>query len=219
MEMTTPASRRSFLKKIAALPVLPGLTAWRTGGRPSADIDDMKKIDIHTHISTDARYLRKVMDELNVKMFTVCNEGLKVERLEAQIQTAMAITRAYPRYYAWATTFGFADMYAPGWSAAVNEILRDHFEKGALAVKVWKEIGMEVKDPSGRFVQIDDPIFDPILDYIARQDKTLLAHIADPVQAWLSFDKDWQHDRWYTEGETVIRNRGAASAERFRTIE
>ena len=35
------------------------------------------------------------------------------------------------------------------------------FADGAVAVKVWKEIGMVLKDPDGHWVMIDDPRFDP----------------------------------------------------------
>jgi hypothetical protein len=169
-----------------------------------------RKIDIHTHISTDAAYLREVMDALNLKMFTICNEGLKVSRLVKQIEVAVEIVRSQPRYYAWATTFGFDGMYEPDWPRRVNAALTRDFDNGALAVKVWKEIGMQVTDPAGRLVQIDDPIFDPILDFIRQQGKTLMAHIADPVQRWLAAGPDGSNGSWYTEGATEVQNRVGA---------
>jgi predicted TIM-barrel fold metal-dependent hydrolase len=57
-----------------------------------------------------------------------------------------------------------------------------------VAVKVWKEIGMVLRDPGGRFVMIDDPGFDPVLDHIEKHNKTLVAHIGEPRNCWLPLD-------------------------------
>ncbi len=201
--------RRRFLRHALAAPLVAAWTSATLRGR-QATLPDFPKIDIHTHISTDAAYLREVMDELRLKMFTVCNEGLKVDRLKMQIEAAAEITKAHPRYYAWCTTFGFDGMYDPGWTGRVVEALSTDFDRGALAVKVWKEIGMQVKDPAGRFVQIDDPIFDPILAAIARANRALLAHVGDPLRNWLTLDAGGRYSAWYTEGATEVRNRVGA---------
>jgi hypothetical protein len=212
--MPLRSGRRRFLRTAAAALGAAGAagSAAVAGPRPAAQAPTLAfpKIDVHTHISTDAAYLREVMDELQLKMLTVCNEGLKVERLRMQIDAAVAISRAHPRYYAWCTTFGFDGMYERGWTDQVVAGLERDFARGALAVKVWKEIGMQLKDPAGRFVQIDDPIFEPILAAIARAGRTLLAHIGDPVRSWLTTDAAGRYTAWYTEGETEVRNRVGA---------
>ena len=111
----------------------------------------MKKIDCHIHISSDATYLREIMDSLNLKMYTICNEALKTSRLTAQVESAEELSRAYPRYYGWCTTFGFEDMFNPSWPGRVIKDLRDNFKNGATAVKIWKEVGMQLKNPAGKY--------------------------------------------------------------------
>lgn len=208
MSINLKKSRREFLQKLTAASAisagaaLPGWASDRNHFEASA-IEEIKKIDIHTHISSDAAYLREVMDTLNLKMFTICNEGLKVDRLEAQVEAAISITKQHPRYYSWCTTFGFDGMYEPDWKDRVIGMLKNGFDNGALAVKVWKEIGMELKDPEGQLVQIDDPIFDPVLDYIAKEGKTLFAHIGDPVHQWLSVGPEGESNGWYEPGAGV----------------
>jgi len=215
---STSDTRRSFLRKLSSITVcaagtvivgkgagathLPETAPDRKKGLHAGEwpaIESFKKIDIHTHISTDADYLREVMEALNLKMFTICNEGLKVDRLAAQVEAAKELA-AHPRYYAWATTFGFDGMYDAGWHDQVIAFLRDGFEHDALAVKIWKEIGMEVRDREGRLVQVDDPHFDPILAYVASEGKTLFSHTGDPVHRWLSFGPELERDGWYREG-------------------
>jgi hypothetical protein len=68
-------------------------------------LKSIKKIDVHTHIRNDAPYLRKIMDDLNMKMVTVCVGGLNSERMNIQIDSAKVFCKEYPRYYAWMTTF------------------------------------------------------------------------------------------------------------------
>ena len=77
------------------------------------------------HISSDAVYLREVMDELNLKMNAMCNIGLQPDRLKVQVDTAIEICRKYPRYYSWCTTFGFERMYEPDWTEKVKKYFED----------------------------------------------------------------------------------------------
>ena len=154
----------------------------------SAQLDylkSIKKFDTHFHARGDAPYLRDILDDLNMKVITICTRGTNTERMNMQINAAKEISQKHPRYYAWVTTFDVTRRNEPGWIAQVKEHLRDSFEHGALGVKVWKEIGMEIKNPAGEYIQIDDPMFDPIYDYMIQQNKPLMAHIGEPIQAWM----------------------------------
>jgi predicted TIM-barrel fold metal-dependent hydrolase len=145
----------------------------------------IKKIDVHTHISSDAPYLRAIMDDLNMKMITICVGGLNPERMNAQIDSAKSFSARYPRYYGWVTTFDLSGRDDPGWVEKTIAQLKDSFDHGAVGVKIWKEIGMEIKNKKGEYIQVDDPLFDPIFDFIAAQGKTILAHIGEPIDAWM----------------------------------
>jgi predicted TIM-barrel fold metal-dependent hydrolase len=57
-----------------------------------------------------------------------------------------------------------------------------------VGVKVWKDIGMTFRDSLGNFIMIDDPRFDPVLKFIAKNNKTLIAHIGEPKNCWLPLD-------------------------------
>ena len=148
-------------------------------------LKSIKKFDAHFHVRGDAPYLRGILDDLNMKVITICTRGTNIERMNLQIDSAKEITRKHPRYYDWVTTFDLTRRNEPGWIAEVKEHLRDSFEHGALGVKVWKEIGMEIRNPAGEYIQIDDPMFDPIYEYMIRHKKPLIAHIGEPIQAWM----------------------------------
>jgi hypothetical protein len=203
--------RRSFLKTLAGATVL--TAGIGEGIRPAAgsvpaqvraaEVPGYRKIDIHMHVSSDAPYLREIMDGWNLKMFTICNEALKTDRLEAQIRIAIELSSTLPRYYGWCTTFDLMGIGERGWTPRVRDELRRDFDNGALAVKVWKEIGMQLRDTRGRFIQIDDAVFNPVFDFIAASNKTLFMHIGDPPDYWLSAGPDGQPDAWYREGNGI----------------
>lgn len=210
--MIKGSSRRDFIRKMA---VLSAITSGLNLAAKASEDDDkaleeilkFKKIDVHMHISSDAFYLREVMDELNLKMNVMTNKGIQSDRLKFQVDAAIEISKRYPRYYSWCTTFGFERMYEPDWGDRVLNYLKYGFNNGALAVKVWKEIGMQVKNPQGDFVQIDDPIFDSILNYTKQEGKTLFTHIGDPVDNWLPVGADGKPNFWYKEGGDITINR------------
>ena len=71
-------------------------------------------------------------------------------------------------------------------------------------MKIWKNIGMELKIAKGQYVMPDDPVFEPIYRDIAAHDKTLIAHVADPTSLWQppnpaspDYSYYMTHPEWY----------------------
>jgi predicted TIM-barrel fold metal-dependent hydrolase len=95
----------------------------------------------------------------------------------------------HPLRFSWLTTFSLAGFGTRGWlDQAVASVESGHAQ-GAVGVKVWKNIGMELKAPDGSFVMIDDSRFDPLLDAVRKMDMTLAAHIGEPRNCWLPVDQ------------------------------
>jgi predicted TIM-barrel fold metal-dependent hydrolase len=87
------------------------------------------------------------------------------------------------------TSFQVDRWNEPAWEQETLRLLDDSFRKGAVGVKVWKNVGMELRDKGGRFVMIDDPRFDPIFNFIEKRGKTLTGHIGEPRDCWLPLDQ------------------------------
>ncbi|MCF6268467.1 MAG: amidohydrolase [Melioribacteraceae bacterium] len=145
----------------------------------------IKKIDIHTHINNDAPFLRKFLDDYNMKVNTLSTGGLDTARMNFRINGATEFTNEQPRYYSWVTTFELVNRDDPNWTKNVIKKLKNDFEHGAVGVKIWKDIGMDIKNSDGEFIQVNDPMFKPIFEFIEEQGKTLIAHIGEPIQAWM----------------------------------
>lgn len=157
------------------------------------DYDLVNKFNSHVHLYTDDNtYINKAIDD-NFKLLSFISSSpgttSRISVLE-QEEIVLEQIKTYPNHLFYATTI--LDPYSfnePDWVENTIEHLRQSFENGAIAVKIRKSIGMEVRKPNGEFVTIDDPKFDPIIDFIAENDKTLIGHIGEPKNCWLPVEE------------------------------
>ena len=59
--------------------------------------------------------------------------------------------------------------------------LREQVRRGAQGLKIWKVLGLRVKDQHRKLVPIDDPRLDPVWETAGDLKIPVLIHIADPV--------------------------------------
>ncbi len=79
----------------------------------------------------------------------------------------------------------------PDWAAGR---LRNQKARGAQGLKVWKGFGLQVKDPGGRLIQVDDPRLDVIWETAGELGFPVLIHVADPVAFFDPLDET--NERW-----------------------
>jgi predicted TIM-barrel fold metal-dependent hydrolase len=147
----------------------------------------MHPIDVHVHVFKTDPAFHNLLERLNLKLLNilVMDDTLSYRKqLEPQIRDALALVRSSGGHIALCTTFDPYRFDDPGFDAeSIKQIDRD-FADGAVAVKIWKNIGMEIKDSHGKFIMADDAKFEPIYKDIARHGKTLMTHLAEPDVAW-----------------------------------
>ena len=96
----------------------------------------------------------------------------------------MSVSRSSAGRAAFCTTFSPYDFEEPGFSARVIGQLDRDFKAGAVAVKIYKTIGMQITNKAGTFLMADDPVFKAIYRHIADQGRTVVAHLAEPSSCW-----------------------------------
>jgi predicted TIM-barrel fold metal-dependent hydrolase len=111
---------------------------------------------------------------------------------------ALEMYHQHPDLYPFTATFDVLGRDQPGYTDKVIAWLEEKFRQGAVAVKIWKEVGIEIKDRNGKFILPDDPLFDPIYAYLAKRGKPLHAHLAEPIDAWLPLDPNSAHYNYYS---------------------
>jgi len=79
----------------------------------------------------------------------------------------------------------------PEWAAGQ---LRAQQARGAQGLKIWKGLGLSVRDPQGTLVDVDDPRLLPIWETAGELGLPVMIHVADPVAF---FDPvDATNERW-----------------------
>lgn len=132
----------------------------------------------------------------------------------------------HPTRFAWCTSIDPPDFRSPDYGKrAVAQLERD-FANGAVACKIGKNIGMLVQHPDGRYVQVDDPVFEPIFRWLADHGHPLIAHIAEPMACWQPLDEKnpyrhyySKHPEWHMYGRTDRPHHRDMIAARDRVIE
>lgn len=73
--------------------------------------------------------------------------------------------------------------------------LQEDVRRGALGLKITKELGLRFTDSGGQLVPIDDPRLSPIWDEAARLNVPVLIHSADPIAFFDPVDASNEHYR------------------------
>jgi predicted TIM-barrel fold metal-dependent hydrolase len=148
---------------------------------------NIRPIDVHVHVFKSDVAFQAMLQRLNLKLMNilVVDDTLSYRKqLEPQITDALALVRSSDGHVAFCTTFDPYKFNEATFDAdSIKQLDRD-FVHGAVAVKIWKNVGMEIKTSDGKFIMPDDPKFEPIYKDIARHHKTLMTHLAEPDVAW-----------------------------------
>ncbi len=146
----------------------------------------IQPIDVHVHVFKTDSAFQSMLDRLHLKVMNilVMDDTLPYRKqLSAQVDVARELVRAGQGHIAWCTTFDPYKFGSPTFTGDAIRQLDKNFAQSAIAVKIWKNIGMELKH-NGKFVFADDPQFEPIYKDITRHGKTLMSHQAEPDVAW-----------------------------------
>jgi len=170
----------------------PGIQA---GGAPP--FEEMLKIDVHAHIFDEMPEFVEMLRRTNLRVVNICLYGNRPELLEPAEQRAELFYQKYRGRFYFASTFDLTRRNEPDYAKQVIEWLDKTFEAGALTVKIWKEVGMDLKTPGGAYLMPDDPLFDSIYEHLVKRGKPLTAHLADPIDAWLPLDPGGAHYTYF----------------------
>jgi hypothetical protein len=124
---------------------------------------------------------------------------------------------------AWATTFDAREFETAGFAERVIAGLQRDFKEQAVAVKIWKNIGLAIRSKSGQFLMPDSPVLTPIFAAVERSGRTLISHLADPDVAWQPLESKESgyyktHPEWHMYGRTEFPSKRAILEARDRVI-
>lgn len=185
----------------------------------------MQKIDAHLHYYGDHADNIAFLEQLDLKLLNICVSQDTAGAWRKMADVYDQLHTEFPERYAWVTSFDLPDFSDDYVDRVIEGLTRD-FDAGAIACKVWKNIGMEVKTPDGEFMMVDDPLFDPIWEFLTKEDRTLLMHIGEPLACWQPLSKDSPHDsyyrrnpQWHMYNKPEYPSHGTIMAARDRMVE
>jgi len=151
----------------------------------------IEPIDTHLHAYQHVPAVAELFSRFNLRALNITlidDRDPFAKSMEPQWSEALAVRRLTKGRAAVSTTIDPYDFEKPGFVARVNTRLNADFDAGAIAVKLYKVVGMELRRKDGTYVLPDDPAFGPIFDTIAAHHKTVVAHVAEPDSCWKAPD-------------------------------
>jgi predicted TIM-barrel fold metal-dependent hydrolase len=145
-------------------------------------------IDAHNHLgswlSPDGAWivpnvgdLLETLDAANIAA-VVNLDGRWGDELEANLDR---YDRAHPARFATFCQLDWREAARPGFDRRLVSSLERSAEAGARGVKVWKDLGLHVRDERGDLLLPDDPRLGDVWDAAAEAGLPVAIHTADPV--------------------------------------
>ncbi len=153
-------------------------------------------IDAHNHLThkgwagVDPAETVRAMDFINVRAIVNLSGGFG----DALQRNLDALDRAYPGRFVTFCNVPWEGLGSPGWTERAVTQLRTDIAAGARGLKIFKELGLRIRDVAGNLVMPDDPRLSDLWDAAGELGVPVLIHTADPVAFFRPLDRF--NERW-----------------------
>jgi predicted TIM-barrel fold metal-dependent hydrolase len=169
-----------------------------SGSYAMADFVRVRKYDAHVHANNQNPAFLEQARADGFELLSINVDYPDFPSLALQHAAALALAAKDPLHFHWATTFSMKGFGTPGWADRANAGLARDVAKGALAVKIWKNVGMAEKNADGKLIMLDDPGLAPVAERIRALGVALIDHQGEPKNCWLPLDQmTTDNDREY----------------------
>jgi hypothetical protein len=140
-----------------------------TDGDLLTSLDALHPIDAHVHVFRSAPEFQKMLEDEQLLLLNILViDDTSTPRKEPQPQIDAAWSLAYRSrgHVKFCTTYNLFKFNSPNFPAkSIRQVNRD-FHEGAVAMKIWKNFRMEVKNSQEKYVLPDAPKLQPISTYL-----------------------------------------------------
>ena len=170
--------------------VISGCTGTDESYYSEGDFQSVDKADAHIHIFTESN---DFIDQAGKDNFKVINIALDASNKMAPVRRQFSFCQLQqknnPAAVETATAFSMEGWDEPDWLERNMAWLDSSFNNGAIAVKIWKNIGMVYRDKDNNLISIDHPRFDPIFEMLAEHQIPVIGHLGEPKNCWLPLEE------------------------------
>lgn len=141
-------------------------------------------IDVHNHVNDAARIdehmpperVVEVMNNTNVKTIVILT-GMWGDKLQ---QVLDEMVKPYPGRFMVFAQLDWSKIDDPDFSQKMVAQLDDAVGRGAGGLKILKDLGLGVRDKTGKLISVDDPRLDPVWEECGRLGIPVSIHVSDP---------------------------------------
>jgi uncharacterized protein len=124
----------------------------------------------------DPKRVLQIMDATNVKTVVILT-GMWGDKLQKVIDE---MVKPYPGRFMVFTQIDWSKIDDPNFGQEMVQQLDDAVRRGARGLKLLKDLGLGVKDKTGKLIPVDDPRLDPVWDECGRLGIPVFIHTGDP---------------------------------------
>lgn len=172
-------------------------------------------VDVHSHqrardmSAEKAAELVAAMDGLNMAVMVNLSGGNGENFQKGQTN----LVERHPSRFVQFANVDFDKISEPGFGENAARQLEADVKNGARGLKIFKNLGMFVKDKDGRRVPTDDPRIDPVWAKCAELGIPVLIHTGEPVAFWEPMDRF--NERWLELKQFPNRRRNSTDFASF----
>jgi len=131
-------------------------------------------------------FVRKAK-KANLSLLSI-NTNFDYLPLDLQFEISKSLHKRHPQSFNFIGSFDASAFYSKTFAVDSIEQIKKCRAAGARGIKIWKNIGMTLKNESGQYVMADDPVFDSIYAFLEKERIPLLAHLGEPRNCWLPLE-------------------------------
>src|SRR5438445_593428 len=143
-------------------------------------------IDFHNHLDAqEPADMLRIMDACNVEKIANITMRVGEEAFKMHLKFKSASAERFDTI-GW---FDWTDLNTEGfWTRSVERLER-MADSGFCGIKIWKDLGLRLKDTNGNLLRVDDERLAPFFEKAGELNFPVMFHIADPDAFFLPIDR------------------------------
>ncbi|MBX9851356.1 MAG: amidohydrolase [Cytophagaceae bacterium] len=149
---------------------------------------ELEKVDAHMHYNTNRSALLDAAQEDNFRFVSINTDIYFFPSIKEQEHIVLNQQKKFGHRLDFICSFpvtGFNDKH---WLDKTIATIKASLNNGAVAVKIWKNIGMELRDKSGKLVMIDDIRLEPLFNFFVNNNIRITGHLGEPRNCWIPLE-------------------------------
>jgi len=152
-----------------------------------ADFIKLPKYDAHTHYHTFNDLFVRMAKKTNISLLTI-NTNFHILPIDTQFKIAQFLHERYPQSFNFIGAFDASVFASKTFAEDTIKWIQKCITAGARGIKIWKNMGMTLKNDEGQYIMADDPVFDPVYSFLQKEKIPMLAHLGEPRNCWLPLE-------------------------------